>query len=146
MLTVRNFFKEEYQQTAYTINAYIAPGPMAARLNSLNRQAVADGHANVKLEFDFVKKSKTRTNKRKPSENEGTSKKTAKKRRVEEASIIEVDDMYESDAGFRPVEVVDDEDSTEGECFDWSFSMRDELVPRPTVRKCDEVIVLSDND
>ena len=143
MLTVRNFFQEEYQQTAYTINAYIAPGPMAARLNSLKRQAVADGHATVKLEFDFVKKkSKTRTNKRKPSDNEGPSKATAKKRRVEEASIVEVDDMYESDASLQPVEVVDDD----GECFDWSFSMRDELVPRPVIRKSDEVIVLSDND
>jgi hypothetical protein len=120
----------------------------------LKRQAVADGQANVKLEFDFIKqvtKSKTRMTKRKTSDNEGTSKAPRKKPR---GSNINVDDMYESDPSFRAAEVADDEDGTGGESFDWSFSMRDELPSHSTQQKQksnvqkfdDDVIVLSDSD
>jgi hypothetical protein len=118
---------------------------------------VADGQANLKLEFDFVKpasKSKGRTTKKRPSD-EGTSKAPPKKRKVEQAPpTAEFDDMYDSDDDFRPTQdFADEEDGTEGENFDWSFSLREEPVSHATKKRRfkvpkpdNEVIVLSDSD
>jgi len=124
---------------------------MAARLNYLKRQAVADGQANVKLEFDFLKpaskSSIRRTLKKRALDNEGTSKEPSKKRKVEQVSAADFDEMYELDDDIRPVErVEDEEDGTEGESFDWSFSMREEHPTRRKVQKHvdHDVIVLSD--
>ena len=114
---------------------------------------MADGQANVKLEFDFVKqgsKPKGRQSKKRTSDDGGTSKVPPKKRRVEHPSTADIDDMYESDNDVRSIEEITDVDSTEGEKFDWSFSLREDLVShaakgRSKVRES-EVIVLSDSD
>lgn len=113
---------------------------------------MADGHANVKLEFDFVKqgsKAKGRLSKKRVSDDGGT-KVPPKKRRVEHASTADFDDMYESDDLRSIEEIANDDDSTEGEKFDWSFSLREEPVSHAAKGRSkvweSEVIVLSDSD
>lgn len=134
---MQHFFQEEYQQTSYNINVYIAPGAMAARLNYLSCQSVIDGKANLKLEVDFLKpKTKTKsreTKKLKQAEASGTKSMVPKKRKTE-SEPNDFDDMYEPDNKVEPIDLIDTDDDEEGEEFDWSFNMREELQHRSTKR------------
>ncbi|KAF9486141.1 ATP-dependent DNA helicase [Pholiota conissans] len=56
-LLTQNYLKEEYQQTAYTCNVYLALGPLALRLVYETREAVVR-FSKVKLEFYFLKASR----------------------------------------------------------------------------------------
>lgn len=53
-LLTQNYLKEEYQQTAYTCNVYVAPGNLAARLTYQTRDAIISS-SKVKVEFYFLK-------------------------------------------------------------------------------------------
>lgn len=109
---------------------------MAARLNYLSCQSVVDGKANLKLEVDFLKpktKIKSREAKKsKQAEASGTRSTVPKKRRAE-SEPNDFDDMYGPDNEVEHVDLIGTDDD-EGEEFDWSFNMREELQHRSTKR------------
>ena len=131
--------QEEYQQTAYNINVYLAPGPMAARLNYLTHEAVLAGRANTKLEFDFLKpvaKSKSHHNKisKHPQENRACASKPVipMKRKAQGQPKSDCGD-FDGKGGSDGVSLAaEDDEGDDEESFDWSYSLRDELTSRPT--------------
>ncbi|KAF9527696.1 P-loop containing nucleoside triphosphate hydrolase protein [Crepidotus variabilis] len=151
-LMTKRFFTEDYQQTAYSMNVYVAPGQAAARLNHQTRQTIEAGSASVKYQFDFIKPGskakKSKAAKPKTTDSGQPSKSTipAKRKNLTIDSDLDdsPDDMYDSnsDNGGRtmlPVPNIDD-DSDEGEFMDWSYSMRDDPKPKsqpplPTPKK-----------
>lgn len=52
-LLTQNYLQEEYQQTAYTCNVYLAPGALASRLRYMSRESVVNS-SRVKIEFTFL--------------------------------------------------------------------------------------------
>lgn len=52
-LLTQNYLQEEYQQTAYTCNVYLAPGALSSRLRYMSRESVVNS-SRVKIEFTFL--------------------------------------------------------------------------------------------
>lgn len=104
-LLTQDYLQEEYQQTAYTCNVYLAPGPLAARLRYHSRESVTS--SKVKVEFHFLKSTKTKAKKRDDTGKakaprkktvEGGSKQGKKKAVLGgELSSEEDDDLFVSD-------------------------------------------------
>ena len=82
-LLTRGYLQEEYHETAYNRVVYIAPGPLATRLNHHTRQSIK-GEVKRKLEFLFTSSKIKSGTKRKSGDVSQSS--GSKKRKVLEKS------------------------------------------------------------
>ncbi|KAF8600248.1 ATP-dependent DNA helicase [Ceratobasidium sp. AG-I] len=123
-LVLSGHLKEVFHSTAYAINVYLQPGPQAARLTRLSKDAVEAGAA-PKVECTFPqRKSAARA---KTSETKG-AKRTTKKGKSK-ATIPEDEDEDVEDFRAQIEEEVggmasDDSEDVEGDENGWSYSIR----------------------
>ncbi|KIM36716.1 hypothetical protein M413DRAFT_449052 [Hebeloma cylindrosporum] len=118
-LLTRKYLQEELHQTSYQVLAYLAPGPLAARLTHHQTRESVSSNANLKLELYFVKaaskakakdKGKAKDTGKKKDVN-GSSKSSIPKKRRSSGANKDEDAEERSDGG--SVSFEDDEDDDE---------------------------------
>lgn len=164
-LLTQNYLKEEYQQTAYTCNVYVAPGNLAARLAYQTRDAIISS-SKVKVEFYFLKPASKTKGKKKTDDTAKTkiprkrvSSGTASKKGKEKAIFdSDEDDLSSSDEDdvvvpdyvgtgpepFDPDDMYASDSTDEG--YDWETFPAQEEPPPKRRRKSDGFTVVKEGD
>jgi len=138
-LLTHGYLQEEYHETAYNRVVYVAPGPLATRLNHHTRQSIK-GEVKPKLEFFFTSSKIKSGTKRKSGDSSQPS--GPKKRKVSEKSskvkgkmkAVEPDDHDDFGDEDEPTMILSDE----GDLPDISFLSDDEVPARLSQKTLDK--------
>jgi ATP-dependent DNA helicase Q1 len=160
-LLTQNYLKEEYQQTAYTCNVYVALGNLAARLSYQTRDAIISS-SKVKVEFYFLKLAIKTRGKKKADDTakakiprkrvaSGTASKKGKEKATFDSDEGDLSSSDEDDAvipdypePFEPDDMYASDSIDEGD--DWETFPAQEEPPPKRRRKSDGFTMVKEGD
>ncbi|OCH86014.1 ATP-dependent DNA helicase [Obba rivulosa] len=140
-LLISGYLKETFQATAYTINVYFAPGPLALQLTRLSQQGVVQGKG-PKITCSFNKKSRRAVTAKKAGNPDSRQMKlpgsTPNTPRSKRSIPVVEDESNDEDSTYSIVEPSDietDDDEEDAGTSGWQFSLRESLTEDPRKRR-----------